>query len=206
VFDVGFHGGYSLSKIAKTAMNKIGDPKLVLELAIVGALRGNNPKDGDEIKLCNGSSLSNFLDMMHRNGVFHRGREGASTQGAGEKLTLARLSAAFAEPVARALKKIDAEKPIGKRFRMNKLPAYYEFAGFGTLRLSKKMRDEHLIFSHEFSKAIGKGNLLDEEIYNKMANDAVLIRSLEVSDNELLKFTRPTEDTHDLCKMIDNAS
>jgi hypothetical protein len=133
VGEVEFHGGYSLSKIAKTAMNKIGDPKLVLELAIVGALRGNNPKDGDEIKLCNGSSLSNFLDMMQRNGVFYRGREGASTQGAGEKLTLARLSAAFAEPVARALKKIDAEKPIEKRFRMNKLPAYYEFAGITSL-------------------------------------------------------------------------
>jgi hypothetical protein len=68
------------------------------------------------------------------------------------------------------------------------------------------MRDEHLIFSHEFSKAIGKGNLLDEEIYNKMANDAVPVRSLDLSDNELLKFTRPTEDVHDLCKMIDNAT
>jgi len=189
------HGGYSLSKIAKNAMNKIGDPKLVLELAIIGALRGNTPRDASEIKLCNGSSLANFMDMMTKNGVFGKGP--------GDKLTLPRLSAAFAEPVAQALKKIHSEKPLEKRFKMNKLPPYYEFSGFGTLRLSPKMRQEHLIYSHEFSKAIG--GTLDEEIYGKMSSDAVTIRSLEVNDSELLNFARPTEDAKDLCRMIDAA-
>jgi hypothetical protein len=200
VGDLEHHGGFSLSKIAKSAMNKIGDPKLVLELAIIGALRGNSPKDASEIKLCNGSSLANFMDMMVKNGVFQ-----LTGKGARDKLTLSRLASAFAEPVAQALKKINSEKPLVKRFKMNKLPAYYEFAGFGSLLLSPKMRQEHLIFSHELSKLISGGGVLDEEIYGKMSSDAVSIRSLEVSDSELLDFARPTEDVKDLCRMIDSA-
>jgi hypothetical protein len=204
VGEVEFSGGYSLKKLAKDAMNKIGDPKLVLELAIIGAMRGNNPKDAAEIKLCNGSTLESFLDSMQRNGIFHRGRPGAYTQGAGDKLTMSRLAAAFAEPVAMSLKKAHSAKPLQKRFKLNKLPPYYEFAAFGTLELSRKMRDEHLIFSHEFSKAISQGKeTLDESIYNKMLADTVELRNLKLDDAELLMMARPTENVRDLCDLID---
>jgi len=201
VGELEFHGGYSLTKIAKKAMDKIGDPKLVLELSIIGALRGNDPKNAGDIHLCNGATLASFMDVLVKNGVLSR-----VGKGAGDKLTLPRLAAAFAEPVAQALKKLHSEKPLDKRFRMNKLPPYYEFSGFGTLTLPPKVRDEHRIFAHEFSKAISGGGILDPEIYEKTASDPVPMRSLIVSENDLLQFARPTEDIKDLCRMIDSSS
>merc|ERR1711977_514904 len=112
VGELEFHGGYSLTKIAKKAMDKIGDPKLVLELAIIGAMRGNDPKNAGDIHLCNGASLANFMDVLSKNGVLSR-----TGKGAGDKLTLSRLSSAFAEPVTQALKKIHSERPLQKKIQ-----------------------------------------------------------------------------------------
>jgi hypothetical protein len=205
VGELEFSGGYSLKGIAKSAMEKIGDPQLVLEIAIIGALKGNFPRDSHEIKLCNGASYDSFMDAMQRNGIFHRGKQGASGQAIGDKLTPVRLAAAFAEPIAATLKKAHSSKPMRKRFKWNKLPPYYEFAGFGTLRLPQKLRDEHLVFSHEFSKAISNGGTLDTNIYDKMASDAVELRRLKIFDEELIPTSRPTENIRDLCDMIDRA-
>ena len=161
-------GGFDLAQVQATAMDTIGNPQLCLQLAIIGAMRGNDPRDSDTIQLANGQSLRRYLDERYRDGTFARQGERI-----GAKLTLARLSQAFAEPVIQALMRVHQRKPLRKRFPRNKLPPYLEFMGAGSLNMPREFRDEHRLFAQEFSEALAHvGGSFNETIYNAMESSA----------------------------------
>ena len=161
-------GGFDLTQVQNTAMETIGNPQLCLQLAIIGAMRGNDPRDADTIRLCNGQHLRQYLDERYRDGSFARQGEKI-----GAKLTLARLSQAFAEPVIQALMRVHASRPLRKRFPRNKLPPYLEFMGAGSLVMPRAIRNEHRIFAQEFSEALAHvGGSFNETIYNSMESAA----------------------------------
>jgi hypothetical protein len=187
--------GFDINTIAATAMSKIGDPKLILELAVIGALRGNHPKDSASIVLSNGSNLEAYLQDRVMDGTFHLGESaGSRGKGAGGKLTLVRLSHAFAEPVISALQKVHAVRPLTKRFSVNKLPPYMEFMGAGALDLPKHLRQEHLIFAHEFSAALRSvGGSFNEKLYDAACNNAVKTRKLRLDRVDLVHSARSSD-------------
>jgi hypothetical protein len=167
-------GGFDLDSVRQRAMDVTANPELCLQLAIIGALRGNNPRDSDTIQLCTGQSLRSFLDEGYR-----RGTIAPQGEKIGDKLTLARLSQAFAEPVIQSLMRIHAVRPLRKRFTNNRLPPYMEFMGAGALEMPDAHREEHRVFAQEFSDALASvGGSFNETLYNAMAQDAETPRAL----------------------------
>jgi hypothetical protein len=153
--------------VRNEAQQAIGDPKLVVELAIIGALRGNRPRDAARIMLSNGDDLEHYM-IVHN---FYAGGGGP-----GDKLSLVRLSQAFAEPVAMCLKKAFDAGKLKKRFLQNKLPPYLEFMGAGSLQMPLEFRGEHRKFAVEFSAVLlnekGEKGTFNRRMYDSMERSA----------------------------------
>jgi len=170
--------GFNVEAIRAQALRIIAVTRLTIELSIVGAMRGNRPEDMDSIRLSNGQTLGAYLARQEREGNFHVNGEG----GPKGRLTLARLSHAFAEAVVTTLKRIhDREKPLLKRFSNNRLPPYLEFMGAGALQLPEDLRREHRVFAQEFSEALATvGGNFDPALYAKMEAGATATTHLKL--------------------------
>jgi hypothetical protein len=175
--------GFNIDAIRSKAQDVIGDPRLTIELAIIGAMRGNRPKDMDNIRLSNGQSLGQYLGAQSRAGTFHVDGEG----GPKGRLTLARLSQAFAEAVIVTLMRIHQDRPLTKRFPGNRLPPYLEFMGAGSLTMPDALRAEHKRFAQEFSEALSQvGGSFDETLYTRMSTAATDPTGLQMRNIPLI--------------------
>jgi len=200
------HKGFDLGKIVAMGQAlgvKNGD---LLRMAVVGALRGNRPDNADSIKMSSGT-LEGLLSKLEADGKFYPrsmiGNDGG--KGPGGKLTLVRLSYAFAEAVAIALKN---HKALPRRFGLNRLRPHLQFMGAGSLALPPKVRAEHKLFAREFSAALRDGNVkgasFNGTLYSAGETNAVKVRMLDLSDGAALdlSFSRRTEDAEALGKSL----
>ena len=176
--DIEFQG-FNLELVRQDAMRRIGDHRLVLKLAIIGAMRGNNPKDATTMKVDDRHTLEDYLTMYD----FHRG--GGTRPG--KQLSLTRLAQAFAEPVALSLQRVhETVKPLPKRYMENRLPPYLEFMGAGALQLPPSLRVEHRIFAHEFSISVrSQGGSFNRELYQRMEQNSERTRRLNLNSIKL---------------------
>lgn len=176
---------FSLDQVREMAQMKIGNPKVVMELAMIGALRGNRPKGGDQIYLSNGTALDRF---MAENDFYTGGGN------PGGKLSLVRLSQAFAEPVVLTLQKAHRLGKLKKRFPTNKLPPYLEFMGAGSLQMPPEFRMEHRIFAVEFSDVLGRAKgergKMATMLYDNMEKNAEPTRKFQFRGIRLEPISR----------------
>jgi len=200
------HKGFDINKIVALGQALGINNADLLRMAIVGGLRGNKPDNADSIKMSNGS-LDQVLAKFEASGNFYpRSMIGAGDgKGPGGKLTLVRLSYAFAEAVAIALKN---HKTLPRRFALTRLRPHLQFMGAGSLRLPPKVRAEHKLFAREFSAALRDGGVkgagFNNTLYAAGETNAVAVRMLDLSDAAALdmSFSRPTEDTELLGKQL----
>lgn len=176
---------FSLEQVREMAQSQIGDPKVVMELAMIGALRGNRPKGGDQIYLSNGDNL----DQCIAKNDFYTG--GGNPGG---KLSLVRLSQAFAEPVVITLQKAYKLGKLKKRFPTNKLPPYLEFMGAGSLQMPPEIRQEHRMFAVEFSEVLarakGERGKMATMLYDNMERNAEPTRKFQFRGVRLEPISR----------------
>lgn len=201
------HKGFDLGKIVAMGQALGLRNSDLLRMAIVGALRGNKPDNADSIKMSDGSTLDRMLTTLEAAGKFYArsemGKPGG--RGPGGKLTLVRLSYAFAEAVAIALKN---HKGLPKRFGLNRLRPHLQFMGAGSLKLPPKVRAEHRLFAREFSAALRDGKVagagFNGTLYQAGETNAVTVRMLDLSDGAALdkSFARRSEDTEALGKSL----
>lgn len=172
--------------LAAKALAEIPDLGLLIELAIIGALRGNTPEDGEEIILCNGQTFMAFMEEWATKGVVHYG--GETLLGPLKRLTPIGLSYAFAEVVALELQVAHDDNHLHKRFHHNRLPSYLEFMGAGSLRLPWRLRQEHLAFARELSSHLESvGGRFSQRQYDWIRYKSPPLRNLKLgglSDNQ----------------------
>jgi len=139
----------SFTFLRRQARLYIGDPRVCLHLAVIGALRGNNPSDSADIEVPGVGQLDLFLDTGVRAGWFTTMSEGGGRNLQG-RLSMTRLSHLFAPAVLRFLRR-NPER-WQKRYHMNRLPPSMEFMGAASLNLPDEYREQHRIFAWEQQK------------------------------------------------------
>lgn len=195
------HKGFDLGKIIAMAQALGLKNDDLLRMAIVGALRGNKPDNAVAIKMNGGISLDAMLSKLEADGKFFPRSMIGQGKGPGGKLTLVRLSYAFAEAVAIALRN---HKSLPRRFSMTRLRPHLQFMGAGSLQLPPKVRAEHKLFAREFSAALRDGKVdgarFNGTLYAAGETNAVAVRMLDLSDRAALdnSFSRASEDAEAL--------
>lgn len=191
------HKGFDLKKIVAMGQALGLKNSDLLRMSIVGALRGNRPDNASSIKMSNGVSLDAMLIKLESQGRFFPRSEIGKGKGPGGKLTLVRLSYAFAEAVAISLKN---HKTLPRRFGLNRLRPHLQFMGAGSLELPPKVRAEHKLFAREFSAALRDGKVtgasFNATLYQAGETNAVPVRMLDLRDSAALdtSFARRSED------------
>jgi hypothetical protein len=150
--------GFNREEILKQLAIGVKDKRVVIELIIVGALRG--PRAGSLIKLSNGKTS---VDL----GIPASGGQGSKI------LTLNKIVSATADLAAYYLKKMKAPKRI-----QSDLPGWLQFPSAGSIRLPNNLRILHLEFSKRFSTLIG--GEFQETIYTQMENNSYLDERLNL--------------------------
>jgi hypothetical protein len=143
----------------------IADPFTCIQLACIGAIRGNNPPDSHDICLNNGDSLGSLMEKGIRGGWFTNMEEG-SGHGLQKRLSLTRLSHMFAEIVHQKLHEENQRGRLQKRFHGNRLPASLEFMGAVSMNLVGDYLEEHRKFAWEKVAGSSTGGVLDMRFYS----------------------------------------
>lgn len=135
------------------------DPKLCVQAIIACAIRG--PQAASVLRLKNGKSLA---DM----GIPGSGRMGT------EELSCQRIASSTADLAAFYMKALN----IPKRIAALDCPGWLQFPTAGSIKLPQQLREQHRIFSAEFSKVIGGG--FRDDIYKQMIENAYLDENLNL--------------------------
>jgi len=151
--------GFNQIEVLKNLYKLINDPKVVIQIIVVGALRG--PVAGSKVRLLNGKTVTEL-------GIQPNGSRGNNKQ-----LTMGKIVASTADLAAWYLKQMNVKPRI-----KSDLPAWLQFPSAGSIKMPERYRLLHKEFSIEFSKKIGGG--FNEDIYNQMEANQYL--------NEKLRF------------------
>jgi len=156
--------GFDRMKVLVDLRKLVNDPKEVVQIVIICALRG--PKRAAETKLISGKTISQY--RIPASGL--KGSLGVSC---------ARISSATADLAAFYLKRMNAPK------RLNlDCPAWLQFPAAGSITLPQEFRTQHLEFAKQFSPQIG--GVFNESIYMQMMRNSYLNPELGLFNEPVL--------------------
>jgi hypothetical protein len=120
--------------------DRVGDPKIVIQLVILCALQG--PKGAAKTKLPSTGKSPTEMGIP------------ASVGKATIGVSCGRISAATADLAAFYMKKLQ----VPKRIEDSSLPGWLQFPSAGAIKLPNNLREAHVDFSKTFSPIIGGTN------------------------------------------------
>jgi hypothetical protein len=150
--------GFNRNQVVIDLKKIIPDPQDMVRLIILIAVRG--PQKSSTFKLASGKSPVEL-------GIPASGGKGS------KKITCGKIGAATADLAAFYLKKMK----FPKRLNME-LPGWLQFPAAGSIKLPENFREQHRLFSVQFSAKI-KGSF-NEDIYLQMMNNAYLAPNLNL--------------------------
>jgi hypothetical protein len=142
--------GFDRTEVMNDFFRRVTDTSVATQLVVLCALRG--PRRAAESPLLNGQTPRSIgipaSDM--------KGKKGVSCQ---------RITAATADLAAYYLKKMNAPKRLNLA-----CPGWLQFPSAGSIKLPPELREQHMEFAKQFSKAIG--GEFNESIYQQMVTNA----------------------------------
>jgi len=158
--------GFNRSDILTQLSLLVPDPKEVMQIVMVCALRG--PKRAAQVKLHSGRTIESYK-------IPSSGQKGT------KRISCQRITAATADLAAYFLKKAN----VPKRLNVD-CPAWLQFPSAGSITLPDDLRVQHIEFSRKFSEVIG-GSFSDQ-IYQQMMLNSYLEPSLKLFDVSPIKI------------------
>jgi hypothetical protein len=151
--------GFDRKLVLKQLYDIAPESHVAAQIVVACALRG--PIQAAKLKLSNGKTIESM-------GIPASGMKGSS------KISCARVTAATADLAAYFLKRIDSPK----RLFNFECPGWLQFPSAGSIRLPENLRQQHLLFSQEFSKVIG--GVFNGQIYGQMTTNAYYDETLKL--------------------------
>lgn len=172
-YDVYQYKGFNRSKVLRQLRVLVNDPKEVMQIVLICALRG--PRRASKTQLVSGKTIESY--RIPASGM--KGTDGVSCQ---------RISAATADLAAYFLKKLNVPKRLDIA-----CPGWLQFPAAGSILLPMELRNQHIEFSKQFSSVIG--GVFNEPIYQQMMLNSYCDKKLKLFDEPNIIITTESPKT-----------